>query len=555
MYKRVLFVIALGMLLVGMTGIISGEFPMLPSAKNPAVNSTEGGWNDAYNYSVDVLFDKEIDVELWVRDPWLDDWTHQGTAHYSDIQNWERIYWDDTRPFSKECEGTISKFMFKWGEEELKERKDGKFVTLMRPGPRIAEIDPLPKVEFKNGNVSKVNATYRDKLNYTISVKANKAVDIELRIYDPCLGIWKSMAVETANSGKWEELSWEEVTPFSETNCKNGRSQFLFRAYHEGKLINNTKTYHGPNLIPLIEFRNPRVEPGRGNYNTSFHYSVEIANISDQVNPTEIKLDVFNPYTSTWTPYNQTDAANNTLILDFKPFKDYKDCQGTALYRFTYGDERWPEVLPRYGPVITIIDGTPPPPQIELEGWINSTTAEPGNSNIVYYVHTGYVTPFNFTVRSNKGVDLELLIRDPVTKRSERNGGPQHCDPDGNARWNYIKPFDSIKDDAIKNYIGKRFNYTFSYAGILYEEDFAGPELVVAFKDPKCPSAVIYGEKFNYSIWVIANKTLTITLQYNNGSAWVPVGERRYTDVKEWKMLTWDRIAKEQWVAVRFKWW
>lgn len=547
-----LFVIALGMLLVGMTGIISGEFPMLPSAKNPAVNSTAGEWDDSYNYSVDVLFDKAIDVELLVWDPWFSAWTPQGTAHYSNTTNWERIYWNDTQPFSKECEGTISKFMFKWGEEELEEIKDGRFVTLMRPGPRIGDISP--KVEFKNENVSKGNATYRDKLNYNISVKANNAVDIELRVYDPCLGIWKSMDVKTASRGKWEELSWEEVTPFSETNCKNGRSKFLFSAYYKGELINNTETYPGPNLIPLIEFRNPRVEPGSGKYNTSFNYSVEIANVSDQVNLTEVKLEVLNPYTSRWTLYNQTDGTNNTLIWDFKPFKDDKDCQGTALYRFKYGDERWPEV-PRYGPVITTSPNVTLSPMIELEGWVSSTTAERGNLDMEYYVHTGYVTPFNFTVQSNSSVDLELLIRDPVTETLERKGGPQHCDPGEIIAWNYIKPFDSINEDEIVDYIGKRFNYTFSYGGNLYEEDFVGPELVVAFKDPKCPSAVIYNESFNYSIWVIANKALKVTLQYNNGSAWVPVGERRYTDGKEWKRLTWNCIATEQWETVGFKWW
>jgi hypothetical protein len=527
---------------------------MLPSAKNPAVNSTAGEWDDSYNYSVDVLFDKAIDVELLVWDPWFSAWTPQGTAHYSGGKKWERIYWNDTQPFSKECEGTISKFMFEWEEEKLEEIKDGRFVTLMRPGPRIGDISP--KVDFKNGNVSKVNATYRDKLNYNISVKANKAVDIELRVYDPCLGIWKSMDVKTANRGKWEELSWEEVTPFSETNCKNGRSKFLFCAYYKGELINNTESYPGPNLIPLIEFQNPRVEPGSGKYNMSFNYSVAIANVSGQVNLTEIKLEVLNPYTSRWTPYNQTDGTNNTLIWDFKPFKDDKDCQGTALYRFKYGDERWPEVLPRYGPLITPNDGPDNPNTINLSGCrVSSTTAERGNLDMEYYVHTGYVTPFNFTVQSNSSVDLELLIRDPVTNDLERKGGLQHCDPVRNARWNYIKPFDSIKEGEIKKYIGKRFNYTFSYGGNLYEEDFAGPELVVAFKDPKCPSAVIYNESFNYSIWVIANKALKVTLRYNNGSAWVPVGERSYTDGKEWEWLTWNCIATEQWETVGFKWW
>ena len=554
MYKRVLFVIALGMLLVGMIGIISGEFPMLPSAKNPAVDSTAGEWDDSYNYSVDVLFDKAIDVELWVWDPWFT-WTPQGTAHYSDRTNWERIYWNDTQPFSEAFEGTLSRFKFTWGGKDLLERKNDRLVPLMGLGPRIGI--PPPEVEFKNGNVSKVNATYRDKLNYNISVKANNAVDIELRVYDPCLGIWKSMAVKTASRGKWEELSWEEVTPFLETNCKNGLSKFLFSAYYKGELINNTETYPGPNLIPLIEFRNPRVEPGSGKYNTSFNYSVEIANVSDQVNLTEIKLEVLNPYTSRWTPYNQTDGTNNTLIWDFKPFKDDEDCQGTALYRFKYGDERWPEV-PRYGPLITPTDGPDNPNTISLSGCrVSSTTAERGNSDMEYYVHTGYVTPFNFTVQSNSSVDLELLICDPVTETLERKGGPQHGDPGEIITWNYIKPFDSINDDEILDYIGKRFNYTFSYGGNLYEEDFVGPELMVAFKDPKCPSAVIYGEKFNYSVDVIANKVLNVGLQYNNGSAWNPAaGEsRRYNDIKEWEWLTWDCIATEQWKEVRFKWW
>jgi hypothetical protein len=555
MNRRVLFLcIALVALLVGMTGIISGDVTMLPSARNPAVQPQEGNWDATYDYSVEVIFDTVIEIELWVWDPWFSDWTNQGTAHYTDTRKWERIYWNGTKPFSEECEGTISRFKFTWDETNVLERKDGRLVPLMRPGPRIKTT--LPGVEFKTGRVSEEEeATYLDELNYSVNVKTNKAVDIEVRVYDPCLGMWKSIDIRTAGTGDGKELRWENKRPFFDTNCKKGSSKFQFNAYYRGELINKSELYQGPDLIPLIEYANPKVEPGDGRYNWLFNYSVEIANVTEHVNPEQIKLEVLNPYTSRWTLYNQTDGTNNTLIWVFKPFKDNKDCQGTALYRFKYGDERWPEV-PRYGPQITPIDGSDNTNTISLSGCgVSSTTAERGNLDMEYYVHTRYVTPFNFTVQSNSSVDLELLIRDPVTERIERKGGPQHCDPGEIITWDYIKPFDSISEDEIVDYIGKRFNYTFMYGGNVYEEDFVGPELMVAFKDPKCPSAVIYGEKFNYSVDVIANKALKVTLQYNNGRAWVPVGERRYTDGKEWEMLTWNCIATEQWETVGFKWW
>ena len=578
MYKRVLFVIALGILLVGMTGIVLGEITMLPSAKNPDVDPQDGNWDDSFNYSVEVIFDEEIDVELWIWDPWFSEWTYQGTAKYSNTTNWERIYWNATKPFSEECVGMVSKFKFKWNETDLKERRYGKLVTLMRPGPRIETA--LPRVELKNGNVSKGDATYLDELNYSIEVKANKAVDIELRVYDPCLGVWKSMGVLTASAGG-EKLSWERERPFFETKCKKGSSKFLFYAYYKGELLNKSETYLGPNLIPLVEFRNPKVEPSDGRYNWIFNYSVEIVNVTEHVTQEEIKLEVLNPHNLNRTTFNQTGKINNTLMWSVKPFIDDPDCRGTAKYYFKYDDDRWPEV-PCYGPEIT-------PRPLELKGWVNSTTAERGNMKMEYYVHTGYVTPFDFTASSNRDVDLELLICDPEAGGLKRKGSLQHCKSGGNVTWNYIKPFDSneepcgkpqginshitntaaatlwqatgnyqVKENKIKDYLGKRFDFTFMYGGDIYEEDFQGPELVVAFKDPKYPEEVIYGEMFNYSIEVIASETLNVTLQYYNGTEWVSANK---TDsVKdyipnEWETLTWNCTATEQWKDVRFKWW
>jgi hypothetical protein len=109
-----------------MTGIISGDVTMLPSARNPEVQPQEGNWDASYDYSVEVIFDTEIELELWVWDPWFSDWTNQGTAHYSATRTWELIYWNATKPFSEECVGSVSKFKFKYAGVDIKERRDGR---------------------------------------------------------------------------------------------------------------------------------------------------------------------------------------------------------------------------------------------------------------------------------------------------------------------------------------------------------------------------------------------------------------------------------------------
>jgi hypothetical protein len=549
MNKRVLFLcIAVVALLLGMTGIISADVTMLPSARDPAVSPAEGNWGDYFSYSVELSFDREIEIELWVWDPWFSDWTNQGTAHYTDTSNWERIYWNRTKPFTEDCIGSVSKFKFKYAGIDLKERRDGKLVPLVSAGPRIPMT--APRVEFTDGRVSREDATYLDELNYTINVKASKVMDIELKVYDPCFGMWKSIDIRTAGTGDWEEQTWANERPFFETSCKAGSSKFQFNAYYRGELINKSEIYPGPDLIPLIEYRNPEVEPRDGRYNWLFNYSVEIANVTEHVNPEEIKLEVLNPHTLARMTFNQTGRENDRLLWRVEPFIDDPDCIGTAKYYFVYGTDRWPDV-PCYGPEIT----PPPPAPVALEGAAESTTTELGAWNIEYYVHTGYVTPFNFTASSNSEVDLELLIRDPVTGGLERKGGLQHCNADGDVTWIYITPFDAIKGDKIKDYIGKRFDFTFMYAGEVYPEEFRGPELIVAFRNPKCPTEVIYGEVFEYSIDMIASEGLNVTLQYYNGSAWNPVGTEAYAGVKVWETLTWRCTATEQWKDVRFKWW
>ena len=174
---------------------------------------------------------------------------------------------------------------------------------------------------------------------------------------------------------------------------------------------------------------------------------------------------------------------------------------------------------------------------------------------------TGYITPFNFTATSkNTDIDLELLIRDPVTENLERRGGPQHCEASENVTWSHIKPFDSISVDKIENYIGKRFNFTFMYGGNIYEEDFEGPELVVAFDNPEYPDEVIYGEHFNFSVDVIASRNLSINLTYRNKGNWtdekgINNNPREYTNNRTRQTLVWNCTALYSWDAFKFVWW
>lgn len=532
-----------------------------PAVRNAGIEPEEGYWSDYFNYSVDVRFYKLTEIELWIYHPAEHDWISCGTREYNASGgNWQTLWWNE-RPFNRNCEGDSSSYKIVWNGTILKIGGKERFF-----GPRI-KVRP-PRVEFGNATVlPERNATYKSEFNYSIEVNASETMDIELVVYDPCLRSWTFVEeYKTYNGAKggWQMLTWNNTKPFIRTECKEGLAKFKFNAYYEGERVNNSEIYEGPSLIPLLEFRNPKVEPPDGRYNLSFNYSVEveIANVTEPVNISEIKLEVLNPHTLNRTTYNQTNSMNNTLIWEVSPFEGDPECRGTARYCFIYDDDVWPEMVPCYGPEIIPLPSPPP----ELKGWAKSTTAERNLSKenvtecIEYYVHTGYVTPFNFTASSkNADLDLELLIRDPETGNLERRGGPQHCDAGENVTWSYITPFDSVSADKIKDCIGKRVNFTFMYQGQVYNEEFEGPELLVAFKNPKYPTHVSYGENFNYSIDAIGSRALNITLEYQNKGNWtsdyVSDPEWNYTDIGNWTTHAWNCKAMKEWEDVRFRWW
>lgn len=534
---------------------------LVPAVRNADIEPEEGYWSDYFNYSVNVSFYKGIEIELWIYHPAEHDWISRGTREYNASGgNWQTLWWNE-RPFNRNCEGESSSYKFMWNGTVLKIGGKERFF-----GPRIKV--PPQWVKFGNATVScEGNATYKTEFNYSIEVNASKTMDIELVVYDPCLKSWAFVEeYKTYNGAKggWQMLTWNNTKPFIRTECKEGLAKFKFNAYYVGERVNNSEIYEGPSLIPLLEFRNPKVEPPDGIYSRSFNYSVEveIANVTEQsINISEIKLEVLNPHTLNRTTYNQTNSTNNTLIWHVRPFEGDPECRGTARYCFIYDDDVWPEMVPCYGPEI---EKKPSPP--ELKGWAKSTTAERNLSKenvtecIEYYVHTGYVTPFNFTATSkNTDLDLELLIRDPETGNLERRGGPQHCKAGENVTWNYIKSFDSISADKIKDCIGKRVNFTFMYQGQVYKEEFEGPELLVAFKNPKYPTSVSYGDWFNYSIDAIGSRALKITLEYLNKGNWtadyVSGPEWNYTDTGNWTTHAWNCKAMKEWEDVRFRWW
>jgi len=559
--KRRLVTLVLVGIVVLSVGVGTVQGLGFPTVRNASIEPEEGYWSNYFNYSVDISYYKLTEIELWIYHPAEHDWISRGTREYNASGgNWQTLWWNE-RPFDRNCEGKSSSYKFMWNGIVLKIEGKERFF-----GPRIKVRQP--RVEFGNETVSwEGNATYNTKFNYSIEVNASKTMDIALVVYDPCLRSWTSVEEYKTYSGAkggWQTLTWNNTKPFIRTGCKEGVAKFKFNAYYEGERVNNSEIYEGPCLIPLLEFRNPKVEPPDGIYNTSFNYSVGRVNITEHVDISEIKLEVLNPHTLTRTVYNQTNSTNNTLVWHVRPFEGDPECRGTARYCFIYGDDVWPEMVPCYGPEII----PPPSPPPELKGWAKSTTGERNLSKenvtecIEYYVHTGYVTPFNFTATSkNTDLDLELLIRDPETGNLERRGGPQHCEAGENVTWNYITPFDSISIDKIKGCIGKRLNFTFMYQGQVYKEEFEGPELLVAFKNPKYPTHVPYGEKFNYSIDVIGSRALNITLEYLNKGKWTSKDVSRFewnytdTDIGNWTTHAWNCKAMKEWEDVRFRWW
>ena len=534
-------------------------FTMEPSAREPKVNPIRGHWDTSFNYSVEIRFDKEIEVELWVS---LKDGEHyyKRKELYPGSGDWERIYWNAVVPFGDEKR--TSRFMFKWNETDfLKEREKGNLKKVEGHGPIIDEYPPT-FVKFRNGTVSKEEATYKDELNYSVEVNATKYVRIELLVQGPRINPeWGSMYNYSYNNiGGWQKLTWNKTKPFSKNVFKGGRSDFQFIAHHEGSGVDfPSSVYHGPDLKPLIELK-PRVDPPSGKYDTLFNYIVELVNVK-YINISDVKRNI---KLVVCTPADEEIFFENPVFENsigkwsIKPFKNDSKCSGTAHYYFKYdGDE-----TDKYdGPNINITGPTPSPTPAPHRGGGGGGGGSSYKPYIIYEKAIVEPDPVSIRgVRENKSLNYSVVVdKDKTLILAIYNLSSNEWEEKGKGKKSELKDRKwkhkwNVNLTLDKNWEGKTCRYRFYPEGQqkYTSQVYYGPEIKIKvsltdimedigisdkpLEEPEIECEVTPKEggwfkKFTYSTEIKhpdrANMTLLLFVYKPGSGEWKPVPWRK----------------------------
>ena len=534
-------------------------FTMEPSAREPKVNPIRGHWDTSFNYSVEIRFDKEIEVELWVS---LKDGEHyyKRKELYPGSGDWERIYWNAVVPFGDEKR--TSRFMFKWNETDfLKEREKGNLKKVEGHGPIIDEYPPT-FVKFRNGTVSKEEATYKDELNYSVEVNATKYVRIELLVQGPRINPeWGSMYNYSYNNiGGWQKLTWNKTKPFSKNVFKGGRSDFQFIAHHEGSGVDfPSSVYHGPDLKPLIELK-PRVDPPSGKYDTLFNYIVELVNVK-YINISDVKRNI---KLVVCTPADEEIFFENPVFENsigkwsIKPFKNDSKCSGTAHYYFKYdGDE-----TDKYdGPNINITGPTPSPTPAPHRGGGGGGGGSSYKPYIIYEKAIVEPDPVSIRgVRENKSLNYSVVVdKDKTLILAIYNLSSNEWEEKGKGKKSELKDRKwkhkwNVNLTLDKNWEGKTCRYRFYPEGQqkYTSQVYYGPEIKIKvsltdimedigisdkpLEEPEIECEVTPKEggwfkKFTYSAEIKhpdrANMTLLLFVYKPGSGEWKPVPWRK----------------------------
>jgi hypothetical protein len=304
------------------------------AVRNASVYPPVGNWSDHFNYSVNVSFYKGIEIELWIYHPGENKWKPCETQKYNARSGeWQPLRWN-IQPFSPGCKGETSSYEFWWNKEvlEIEGRKTFE-------GPHIKEI----KEEFKNATVTPASGCYKTPFNY--SVEVNTSEDVVLNIYDISINEWGEKGTGNRIGNRWE---WRDIT-FSE-DCE-GLASYRFFFIDSGKRY-ESDTFRDPILKPLnddpkpeVIFENANVDPPKGNFSTSFNYTVEV---NSGIEIKNVTLEVYN---GSWRLIGNGTHKLNGNIWEWKGIRVGKGgYEGNAKYRFFCNNEYESAIY--YGPLL-----------------------------------------------------------------------------------------------------------------------------------------------------------------------------------------------------------
>lgn len=300
------------------------SWPIDVEFRNNTLSPDWGPFDSSFNYSIDIESPKPIDVELYVWDVGNKRYSSAGRLKYTDINQWQKLVWNDIKTTSVTDAAGDSKyyysFYYEGSESSISStyEKTGRYFS----GPTISVIG------LKNSTVTPGNGTTLIPYTYSVQVLTKlPKCSIKLQTAPPGSDIWLDKGTITYN-GYNNTLVWKNIGVEHDSKAMGNASyRFIWGDTVLGE-------FSGPDIeVEIIEdFKEPMVTPNKGTNDDQFEYQVAVNctvadNITLEVGPTRN-----GPWTSVGTQRYTTPGSwqvlkwpNVTLDFDFN----------AASYRFT----------------------------------------------------------------------------------------------------------------------------------------------------------------------------------------------------------------------------
>jgi hypothetical protein len=499
------------------------ELPIWPIAETwrcPLVEPETGLYNSAFNYSLEVKADKEVNVTLVVFYP---SGKHaplkSDTRRYTDVGTWQRLYWNVTQPFEEEAHGKTSyKFIFYYHNEEI---NDTEYSAKRFDGPYVAAA------LFRNQTVKPELALCTTNVTYSVEIKSVKASNPILEVRDSDGTIVTNKEHKERTTTEWSLSTFENVTFVRVPPASLGNAYYSFKCG-----LAESERYEGPELIKE-EFGRLLAEPCEGTHPTIFNVSSVLSTSKPQEVSLWARCD-----DGDWQEVACEPAESEQEIIAFTaqvPSEQYKTvcwkCKALVQESEVFCTSWEPKSLN-----LQLSNNATVP----TEG-VYATLSDYSVNNYQLF-QINHTTPFIYTITAtaNKPTTLKLMLISPRGKAILCEDEYVYTTPPHSlvCSWNLLGlPYGSLG----------RWNYTFLYHDPVdgwreYNQTFQGPELVAVFRkytiSPKPP--IRYGDPVTVTLWMNATKEMELSLEAFNVVTmnWTHIGVQQYEPSGE-KALSW----------------
>jgi hypothetical protein len=316
------------------SNIFEGPFwPVDYNYSNMSVNPVKGLSGEPFTYTLELNASKSIDVVLNVLDINSKTFVPAGRVSYNNASHWETLVWRDIQPSEIDGVEGSSFYYFSFhypGSESPFSSTHDKERRYYR-GPEIVLVN------FRNPIVSPENGSALTPYNYCVEVDTALPVcDIDLQTSTSASSLWKSQGIVTYD-GSSKMICWDNVVLDSDMKGKM-RYRFI-------RVGSTPEEYSGPtigtaNLTSMVEPYNGSLyftTPLEGSISKVYTYTYQ-ADLKGVKEPIEVKLEIYDPVTSSWifggSQTYDPNKGNLSFSLNMAKLNFKEPFLGEMKYRF-----------------------------------------------------------------------------------------------------------------------------------------------------------------------------------------------------------------------------